>query len=437
MNVTKRLEGPCAKKMKPKRTAPIFRRNLVEWTGAKILYAACQWAMLSSLAHLAKPEDVGKFGLAFALTGPVVMFANMNLRLVQSTDADGQYQFGEYLGFRIVSQAIAFLIVILLSLLYREAAIVITFVGLAKVFESFSDLGQSYFHLHERSDIAARALAGRGILSLASLVLGVLVGGLAWGVATLALVWLIASTTLLIQVAKMESKQEPPRSIAPKFHPATLRGLATLGLPLGLMSAIGSLRTNVPRYFVELGAGYEALGYFTALSYVLIAANVVMTAVSQVAAPRLAKLIQEGAIATAKRITWGLFAIGVFGGLTMTLVCYLWGPELLMLAYGPDYQEYHLELTVIMGASVFTYLQTVGVASVAAARSFRVQPIVSMVGLFTTAIVSYWLVETHGIMGGVTAVLLGTAAEASLYVLLCSALPGGIYSRAPGVALRN
>ena len=402
------------------------RRSLVAWTAARIFYAACQWGILSVLARLTPPSDVGKFGLAFAVTAPVVMLANMNIGLVQSTDVDGAFCFREYLGYRVASQAVALLVISVLAVFYHDAAVIIVLVGLAKVFESFCDLSQSYLHLHGRSDLAARTLVERAALSVSAVYLGARLGGITGGVAALALAWGLGGATLLYRIAVMEAKQQTPRSILPSFDPVRMIALLRLGLPVGLMSAMGSLRTNTPRYFVESYLGYEALGYFTALSYLLVAANVIMQAVSQVVTPRLAELFHSGMRREAISLTRKLFGLGALGAVALTIGAHFAGSVVLQLLYGEAYSKFSRELTAIISATIFTYIESIGAASVAAARRFRLHPFIAMVGLGTAFLASYLLVARFGIMGAVISVMLGSAAEAVLYLVVCTRPSFGI-----------
>jgi hypothetical protein len=74
--------------------------NLV-WTSAgTLVYAACNWAMLSAIAKLGTPEMVGQFALGLAVTAPVLMLAQMNLRAVLATDARGEHGFRDYRALR-------------------------------------------------------------------------------------------------------------------------------------------------------------------------------------------------------------------------------------------------------------------------------------------------------------------------------------------------
>ena len=60
-------------------------------------YAGCQWTMLVVIAKLGSAEMVGQFALALALTAPVMMFAQLQLRTLLATDARNEFQFLHYL----------------------------------------------------------------------------------------------------------------------------------------------------------------------------------------------------------------------------------------------------------------------------------------------------------------------------------------------------
>src|SRR5207244_580531 len=84
------------------------RHAAIAWTLAgNTIYAGCQWAMLVVIAKLGSSEAVGAFALAFAVTAPVVMLSSLQLRVVQATDARGQFEFGHYLALRLVTIAVA------------------------------------------------------------------------------------------------------------------------------------------------------------------------------------------------------------------------------------------------------------------------------------------------------------------------------------------
>ncbi len=123
---------------------PLSLRLNFAWTLAgNAVYGGAQWAMLILLAKLGNAEMVGRFALGLAVGAPVVMFTNMQLRLVQATDAREEYRFRDYLSLRLMANAVA------LPgdcrggagrALPAETLAVILLVGLAKCAESVSDV---------------------------------------------------------------------------------------------------------------------------------------------------------------------------------------------------------------------------------------------------------------------------------------------------------
>src|SRR4051794_13503685 len=86
----------------PSAAAPSLRFNF-GWTFVGYsVYSLCQWGMVSILAKAGGAATVGQFALALAVSAPIFMFTNLQLRAVQATDARSEYRFSDYVGLRIV-----------------------------------------------------------------------------------------------------------------------------------------------------------------------------------------------------------------------------------------------------------------------------------------------------------------------------------------------
>jgi O-antigen/teichoic acid export membrane protein len=182
----------------PPRAMPMERLSLrtnFAWTlSGNVVYAGCQWGMLVVLAKIGSPEWVGQFALGLAVTAPVLLFANLNLRSVQATDIGDEYRFGHYLALRFAMLVLAALTIcgILAFIgLSRESTLVVFGVGVAKTFESVSDVFYGLLQKHERMDRIAKSMMIKGPLSLTALAVGTyLSGSVAVGVFSMAAVWL-------------------------------------------------------------------------------------------------------------------------------------------------------------------------------------------------------------------------------------------------------
>src|SRR6266852_1155838 len=80
-----------------------FRANFVWTLSGNLFYGASQWCVVALIAKLGNPEMLGEFSLAAAIVTPVLMLSGLQLRVIQATDIDGRFAFGDYLALRLLS----------------------------------------------------------------------------------------------------------------------------------------------------------------------------------------------------------------------------------------------------------------------------------------------------------------------------------------------
>jgi len=391
------------------------------------VYGACQWGMLIALAKLGSPEIVGRFTLGLALCAPVVMFANLHLRAIEATDARHQFRFRDYLSLRLSTSALALAVIAAIAALggYRlEVVLVILGIGLAKSVESVSDIIYGIWQKHERLNLIAISLMIRGPASLLALSLLVyLTRSVAWAAFGL---FATSTLTLLTFDAVNALRFAPPgrpqgflqavRLLSLRGRLPVLRSLAWLALPLGVVSLLDSLNVNVPRYLIEKRLGEAALGYFAAMAYIMVAGNLVVGALAQSAAPRLARHYVEDRAAFA-RLLWKLVQFSAALALGGVLLAVLFGRPFLSLLYKPEYAAHADVFAWLMLAAGLGYISRFLVSSMTAARRIRAQAPLYALSLLVLAALCFYLVPNYGLAGaawaicaGVAIVLIGAAA---------------------------
>jgi O-antigen/teichoic acid export membrane protein len=417
------------------------------WTlVGNLVYAACQWAMLSVLAHLGEPEMVGQFALGLAVTAPVLMCANLNLRSVQATDSQREYSFSDYLRLRLFTTSLVLPIIIGIAFFsgYRGVTLaVILLIGLAKSFESLSDIYYGLMQQNEQMRPIAISMMVKGILSLAAMAIVLkTMGSLVWAVAFLAATWALifffydlpqgrhllslfgdlnrqdTQNTPTQPPPKGEELSSPPpgrgwgraavaQSLQAGSTPVLLR-LAILAAPMGLVMFLISLNSNVPRYFIEKQLGLSELGIFAALSYLIMASSTVVGALGQSATPRLsnyyANARRKDFVALLVKLAVIATVIGALGILVAALV----GKPLLALLYGAEYSRYGALFVWIMVVSWLADLGAMLGYGMTAARRFKVQaPLYGSVVVVT--LISCWLlIPPFGLLGATLAIGIGT-----------------------------
>ena len=387
----------------------------ISWTlVGNLVYAAAQWGMLVLLARLSSPETVGQYSLALAVSAPVFMALNLQLRGVQATDAAQDFRFGDYLTLRLITTVVALLALIVLIQGYApEVRLVIGLIGLAKAFESISDVLYGRMQARERMDVIARSTLLKGPLSLLALFLGFLWGGLPGAAGLLAASWLLLLLTYdLPNARRLSTAQDLMTGGVP-----VMWRLFKTAVPLGVVMGLVSLSVNIPRYQIEATLDTSALGIFSALAYLMVALGVVVNAVGQAASPRLARHVAEGELPA----FWSLLGRMQLGGLVLGLLgivgAALFGRPVLQLLYGPAYAQDIPLFVWLMVAAAVSYLAALLGFGMTAARRFREQvPLFAlMVGLLW--LLSRWLVPQYGLMGAAWATL-----AASIFQLLGSTL---------------
>lgn len=404
----------------PKNKNITLRRNF-SWTFiGNLIYSGCQWGMLVVLAKLGNPEMVGTFTLGLAVTAPVMMFSNLQLRDIQTTDAKNHYLFNDYLGLRLITTGLALPIILWITLAtgYKgETAIVIILIGFAKGLESISDVFYGLLQKHEKMDRMAISVMMKGPLSLLMLSIGTYISGsIVWGVlglviawACILLIWDIPSYRWLIN--KFTSEGEIPdslegRTAKPRWQLGTIRKLIWLSLPLGLVMMLISLNANIPRYFLEHSLGKKELGVFAALAYLIVAGNMVVSALGSAARPRLAKYYAGGNVSAYQKLLLQLVAIACLLGLSGILVAWVAGGQILTIVYQPEYAKYTELLIWLMVTAGIGYVSSFLGEGMTAARYFRTQIPLFIVVTSTSAIASFWFIPKNGLKGAAIALMI-------------------------------
>jgi len=398
---------------------PLTLRRNFSWTFiGNLVYSGCQWGMLVVLAKLGSPEMVGQFTLGLAVTAPILMLTNLQLRDIQSTDARNHYLFSDYLGLRLIMTGLALPIIVGITFGtgYRgETALVIILIGLAKGIESISDVFYGLLQKHEQMDRMALSVIMKGLLSLIMLSMGIYISGsVLWGVVGLVVAWIfvlfswdIPSCQSLISKYTSEIPDSLKGSpLRPRWQLKTVKNLIWLSFPLGLVMMLISLNANIPRYFLEKYLGARELGVFAALAYLMVVGNIVVNALGSAAIPRLAKYYAAENVTAYRKLLLQLVGIGCLLGLASILTAYVAGDKILTIVYQAEYAKYAGIFIWLMVTAGIGYVSSFLGEGMIAARYIRVQIPLFLIVTGTSAIASFWFIPTNGLKGAAIALMI-------------------------------
>ncbi len=399
--------------------ATSLRCNVAWALAGNLGYSACQWGVLVCIAKLGTAADVGRFALGLALTAPVITLTSLNLRLLQSTDARSDYPFNVYLSVRLIGTALglAAIAVMALALGYRaDLLYLILVVAFAKAFEAVSDVVFGLLQKAENLRRVAISMLAKGVISVLAVGLVLrLTGDIVLATLAMALCWGSLLATYDLPAAVRVT------SLRPTLEPRPLARLVWVALPLGCVAGISSLAVNVPRYVIEGDLGATALGHFTALSYLFVAATQPLLALGMAVNPRLGRHFVTD-LGAYRRLTLRTMLISGGLGLLGIVACALFGRSMLTLVYAPEYAAHEVVLIWLAVATGVGFLGQALSYAVTAARRLPEQLPIALLSLAVCAVGSYFLVPRYGLVGAAWAVL---ATEATRLACL-----GAVYAAA-------
>lgn len=389
-----------------------------------VIYAGCQGGILVILAKLTIPEMVGRFALGLAITAPIIMLCNLQLREIQATDAMEEYQFGNYLALRLITTALALIIIAGISYWGEyefETAVLILAMGFSKAFQSISDVYYGFMQRHERLDCIAKSQIIKGVSSLCAMGIAVITtGNVLWGVIGFAVCWALIlimydmPSAVMIKEGRHKNRFVLSlflRSLLPVFDWQKLLRLAWLALPLGVVMWLISLKPNIPRYFIEHYCGEKYLGIFAALAYLHVVSNTVVSALGQSAMPRLANYHASAQLLKFRQLLLRLIGLGGVIGLASVIISMLGGRLILSLMYGPEYAD-HVDVFIwLMFSGALVFIATFLIHGVIVFRFFRVQMLLYIFVTSVTSIASWLLIPRFGLLGAAYAVTAGSLAQ--------------------------
>jgi O-antigen/teichoic acid export membrane protein len=404
--------------------APISLRANAAWTFlGNVVYAGCQWGMLVAFAKFGNARMVGEFGLGLAVTSPIFMFANLQLASVLATDAEGASTFNDYVGTRLLTTAAALLASCIAAVatggLGTTAAVIVA-VAAAKTVESLGEIFQGLFQRSETMDRIAKSMILRGAVSLAAVLFAVQAFG---SVVAAALLVACASSIVLFgfDVRNGAVLLGGLQRVAPRFQARRVLALVRIALPLGVVTMLISLTTNIPRYFLEHHGGSRELGIFVGLAYVVTASSTAVGAIGRAATPRLADLHAAERMPVYRSLVRNLVLCGVALGVAGLGVALLAGRPLLRILYSAEYAAHAHEFAIVMLAGGIGYAGSLLGYAVTAGRHFFAQIPLWIVIVGSTCVASAVLVTRLGVAGAAWALVVSAAVQLACY--------GALYAR--------
>jgi len=391
-----------------------LKKNFVWAFAGNVTSAFCMSLLLILLTKLGTAEIVGVFAIAQAVGMPISTLLGLRLQMAQVTDARNKFGFADYYSLRVLTSCVSVVIIFIVSFTFYswDTASVITALGIGYAALSLREIFLAVMQKAERMD---RMAVSRMMQSFFSLVL---FGGLFWimrniilSIAGLIVARLAVLYCYDIPVAKKllvaencEQKDSWKRML-PFWRKEKLWNLLKVASPLGLITWLTTLFMSMPRLILDRYAGRKEVGYFAAMSSLLVVANMFVATLGQVVMPRLAKYYannKRAFIILLSKFTGIVLLIGISG----VVVSFLFGRQILTFVFTSEYAEHSGVFVQLMAAGGIMLLFSCMNIGLTSARKFAVQIPVYIAAVVAAGISAFVFIPNYGMLGAVWSVLI-------------------------------
>jgi len=383
------------------------------------VYAAGQFLTLILLAKLVRPEMVGQYALGLAIVYPVMMFTNLQLKAVITSDTRRKIEFGHYLGLRLLTTplALAVIFAITKALGYdRVLTEVVLMVGVAYGIETISDVYYARLQLNDRMAAIAKSLMVRAALSVVMLVFAVYFSrSILWGIAGVALGRAMVLFGYDIAARTQDSRTD---SLVPRFNAAVQLKLLWVSFPLGIVVLLGCLNSSIPNFFIKHALGERDVGIFAAIGFVISVGNMAVVSLGQSAFTRLASAYASGDIAGFGWLLGKLLAFGAAISACGMILSKFAGQEILTILFRPEYAERADLLPWVMGAGGVLFMAQFLGFGMTAANFYHSQVALNAIASLSLFILCFWLVPREGLLGAILAMLIAAIVQLAGSILV-------------------
>ena len=212
--------------------------------------------------------DLSNLVIALSVSAPVIVFFNLQLRLLQALDASNKYRFGDLLSLRLIAQCLSLLVLGSWAYLYANNSALATCVILISLSRAFYSIGETFYgeqQKAERMGGIASSMSVKGVLSILAFSYFLIMRGdltsalLAWTSVHFLMLVFDARQTILLGMGV--------KQLLPTANFKAMSALVKKGMPLGISGLLISLQINIPNYALMTSEYKDEVGVFGAILF--------------------------------------------------------------------------------------------------------------------------------------------------------------------------
>lgn len=373
-----------------------LRANMLWNTAGSMTRLACNYLVTIAVVRLSSGFDAnGALTLASTVSSLAMPFAEFRLRTLHVTDVDDERSSREYIGLRVVTSFIAFILGVVYSLLTNSVSSlpVVTLYLVYSIFTSFIEGFHAIDQRHRRMDYIGVSYILQGASTLAAFCLGLwLTNSLEIAVGLMALA--VLAVGLLYDIPRTRRFEVLRPEIV---WPVVTRTLISL-LPLVLAQVASSAVLAIPRQELARSMGDEALGIYASIAAPVV---VVQMGAAYVYGPLMgefAESFQRDKRAGLRLLGKTVLAVLALSTVLSVALLFL-GKPILWLMFGERVLPYISLLQPTIVCTVITAFAWFFNDLLLTLRDFKAAFIGNVAAVLVTLVSSSWMVHTFEMNG--------------------------------------
>ncbi|EIT1270097.1 hypothetical protein L1G63_000821 [Staphylococcus pseudintermedius] len=375
--------------------------------------AFIKWLILILIVRLTTPNEVGSYTFAVAVSTPIMMFANMRLRLRYVVEDQWSYKSVKLT--RELLNAVAFMVVLIIAtIIYPQYFTYIILISIIKILDLESEFYYALLHKVQNFRRIGLLQIGKSINVILFFAISLLISKSV----VVALVFQLVSQLLWLVLFELKAKKNIVQSTQP-INQNKIKALIIIGLPLGVVQLVNAYNILIPRYAIEKFLNVSLVGIFASVSYLLTIIDLFMNAISQNIIIRIKDSFNNKRYGELEQYIFKKVpTYSAFIGLMIIIPVYFFKDAIVFIVYGQSYINYSDILLIISFSIIFNFQSWIFDTMLMAFQVYKFQLISSLVTLIVSLIASVTLINYFGIYGASFAVLIITMTQAMIKFLI-------------------
>ena len=383
-----------------------------------LIYSACQWAMIALVTKYSA-GDLKNIVIALSVSAPVIVFFNLQLRLLQALDSQSDHRFGDFISLRLIAQCFSLLILTIWAFWFNDDPSLVVCLIVISTSRAFYSIGETFYGEQqklERMGGIASSMTIKGTLSLICFSYFLISKSdlhsalIAWAA--------IHFMTLAFDIRQTLALGISAKDLLPTGTLKSMAKLAKKGLPLGISGLLISLQINIPNYALMSSEYKDEVGIFGAILFLTTIGRKFIESGVRATGPRLSNILAEGRTQRFRQLRFRLCMLSASLGIAGLLVTLFLGESLLAVLYTNAFVPYLPVLLWVIGGETLNFASLALEHALSAGKKFDAQLRSISLSVLVLVAASWYLIPDYGVSGAAWAIVLGGTARLITTILL-------------------